>query len=152
MFRVTEVTDKNARKPNALEGWQETFLAHFRETANISHAARLARVDRQTVIRHRKRYKMFAAQMQEAESEALEHLEYEAYRRAHDGTAKPVFYQGQPCGTVQEYSDTLMIVLLKARAPEKYRENAKVEHSGPGGGAIPITEVIVRRPERAEDE
>lgn len=31
---------------------------------------------------------------------------------------------------VREYSDTLAIFLLKAHAPEKYRENSKVELSG----------------------
>jgi hypothetical protein len=33
-------------------------------------------------------------------------------------------------GKVREYSDTLTIFLLKAHAPDKYRDNAKVEHSG----------------------
>lgn len=32
--------------------------------------------------------------------------------------------------TVRKYSDTLAIFLLKAHAPEKYRENAKIELSG----------------------
>ena len=37
---------------------------------------------------------------------------------------KPVFHKGEQCGVVREYSDTLMIFLLKARDPAKYRENA----------------------------
>jgi hypothetical protein len=32
--------------------------------------------------------------------------------------------------TIKEYSDTLAIFLLKAHAPEKYRENSKVELTG----------------------
>lgn len=38
---------------------------------------------------------------------------------------------GEPVvATVRKYSDTLAIFLLKAHAPEKYRENAKIELSG----------------------
>lgn len=32
--------------------------------------------------------------------------------------------------TMKEYSDTLAIFLLKAHAPEKYRENVHIEHAG----------------------
>ena len=38
---------------------------------------------------------------------------------------------GQPRkATVKEYSDTLAIFLLKAHAPDKYRDNSKVEVTG----------------------
>lgn len=121
---------KKARRPNAPEGWQDKFIEAYRQTGNISHAARTALVDRTTVIHLRDRNKTFAARMAEAKEEALENLEYEAYRRAHDGVSKPVFYKGKPCGSVLEYSDTLLIVLLKANAPERYRENSRVEHTG----------------------
>jgi len=30
---------------------------------------------------------------------------------------KPVYYQGEQCGEVREYSDTLLIFILKARDP-----------------------------------
>jgi hypothetical protein len=41
-------------------------------------------------------------------------------------------------GFIQEYSDTLLIFLLKGLRPEKYRE--RFEHSGPGkGGAILVS-------------
>ena len=40
-------------------------------------------------------------------------LEAEARRRAVEGVRKPVFYQGVICGWVGEYSDTLLIFLLK---------------------------------------
>lgn len=44
---------------------------------------------------------------------------------------------GQPrVATVKKYSDTLAIFLLKAHDPEKYRENSKVQLSGPNDGPI----------------
>lgn len=142
---------KKVRRNNAPEGWQEKFLAAYRLTGNISHAARSVPVDRTTVINLRKRSKTFAAQMKEAEEIALENLEYEMWRRAHDGVAKPVFYKGKVCGSIQEYSDTLLIVLAKARAPEKYRENSRVEHSG-SVEHITTIEVVKERDDDAHVE
>lgn len=69
----------------------------------------------------------------EASTEALEQ---EVYRRAHDGCEKPVFYQGQQCGSILEYSDTLAMFILKARRPEKYRERTEI--TGKDGGPIRI--------------
>ena len=48
---------------------------------------------------------------------------------------KPVFYQGKPCGAVQEYSDSLLMFMLKAHDP-KYREKQTHEHTGADGGPI----------------
>lgn len=46
---------------------------------------------------------------------------------------------GQPrVATVKKYSDTLAIFLLKAHAPEKYRENSKIELGGPNDGPIQL--------------
>ncbi len=43
---------------------------------------------------------------------------------------KPVgWYKGKPGGTVREYSDILLIFLLKALRPEKYRERVEVRGS-----------------------
>src|SRR6266699_1263767 len=37
---------------------------------------------------------------------------------------------GQICGHVRKHSDTLLIFLLKARRPEKYRERIEHQHGG----------------------
>jgi hypothetical protein len=54
-------------------------------------------------------------------------LEDEARRRAYEGWEEPVWHKGVNCGTVRKFSDTLLIVLLKAHMPEKYRENIKID-------------------------
>jgi hypothetical protein len=72
----------------------------------------------------------FEKDWQAAEETGTDALEDEARRRAMDGVDKPVFYKGQRCGYVREYSDTLLIFTLKARRPEKYRE---VPQPGAGG-------------------
>ena len=60
------------------------------------------------------------------------------------GTEKPVFYQGEVCGTVREHHDTLLIFLLKAKRREVFGE--RLEHHGPGGGPIQ-TKVTVYLPD-----
>ena len=47
-----------------------------------------------------------------------------------------------------EYSDRLLEMRLRALDPAKYRDK-KVEHSGPGGGAIPV--LIVNVGKKADD-
>lgn len=86
-----------------------------------------------------------------AEAQAARTLEDEAVRRAHEGLRKPVRYKGKIVGYETEYSDSLMLALLKANNPEKFREH--VEHSGRDGGPIDvdiraaIMQVIQRLPE-----
>ena len=43
---------------------------------------------------------------------------------------KAVYHMGEVVGTEREYSDTLLIFLLKGAMPEKYHENVKLEHDG----------------------
>ena len=64
----------------------------------------------------------FASRWKESDDLAIERMEFEADRRAVDGTDRPVFYQGERCGEIREYSDSLLVFRLKARRPEVYRE------------------------------
>ena len=74
----------------------------------------------------------FRADWDEALEEARELLEAEARRRAAIGVDEPVFYKGKVVGHIRKYSDNLLMFLLKAHWPEKFRDNYAVEHSGPG--------------------
>ena len=53
-------------------------------------------------------------------AKGLEILEAEAYRRAIEGVVQPVYRGGKLVGEVRQYSERLLMVLLKAQAPEKY--------------------------------
>jgi hypothetical protein len=119
-------------------GKQKAFLEAFKRTANLSKAAEGADVDRSTHFRWLRGDSDYATEFELAREEAITLLEDEAVRRAHEGTLRAVFYKGKASGAVREYSDTLLVVLLKAHKPEKYRENWKGEISGPGGGPIPL--------------
>jgi len=97
---------------------------------NVTRACEAIDVARLTAYRWRADDETFAADWDEAKVIGLEALEDEATRRAFEGTQKPVYYLGAQVGTIREYSDTLAIFLLKGGKPDKYRDNAKIEHSG----------------------
>jgi hypothetical protein len=122
---------------------KRAFLAAFAKSGNVTKAAELSNVNRLTVYDWRANDPAFVAAMEVARDEAGDRLEAECERRAVEGVDEPVFYQGCVCGTIQRYSDTLLIFLTKGAKPEKYRENIKQEIGGIGGGAV---EVVFKRP------
>jgi hypothetical protein len=83
----------------------------------------------------RKRNPAFAKAWDEAEERAADALEAEAWRRAVVGVQEPIVSSGkvvrdddgQPLA-IRRYSDALMLALLKARRPEKFKDRAVVEH------------------------
>ncbi|WP_236687592.1 hypothetical protein [Chromobacterium subtsugae] len=127
----------------------EQFLLALADTANVSAAAKKARISRRHMYRLRKDNEDLAAAWKEAIALGTAALEDEAARRAMEGTLKPVFYKGTKVGTVREYSDTLLIFLLKARDPEKYADRVKQELTGKGGGPLQSVSVNTNDPMEA---
>lgn len=105
-----------------LLGWVPTFLDAILRGLSVKEACRRAGVVPSVVYHHRKKNEHFRVEWDEAAEIGTLQLEQEAQRRAYHGTGRPVFYKGSQCGTAQEYSDTLLMFLLRARKPETYRE------------------------------
>lgn len=97
---------------------------------SVYKAAAAAGIGRSTAYEWRDSDPEFKARWEEALEAGIDAMEDEAHRRAVEGVDEPVFYQGEVCGEVRKYSDTLLIFQLKARRPEKYRENVDVNHRG----------------------
>ena len=108
----------------------DVFLVALEECGNISEAAKKAKLSRGTLYRKYQSDKAFAAAWEESLAIGISALEDEAKRRAYRGWEEPVWHKGEQCGTVRKFSDTLLIVLLKAHMPEKYRENLKMDLFG----------------------
>lgn len=134
--RSEEAVALQIHNKRARDEWGPVFIAKLTSSGNVSAAAREAGISRRAAYDRRDDDPAFAAAWSDALEEATDALEEEARRRAVEGTEKPLLYKGEVVGYIQEYSDTLMTLLLKAHRPEKYRERKGVEVSGPGGGPI----------------
>src|SRR5262245_24697118 len=110
---------------------QRAYLAALAETGNNTVAARHVGIDRDTPHRWRQKDAAFAAAWDEAQEAATEKLEAEAWRRAVEGVPniRRSYWRGVLVGedVKQEYSDKLLELLLKARAPHKYRETTTLD-------------------------
>lgn len=126
---VKKVATKKLTKltPKKEELWKEKFLSELRKGSSVTGAAVKAGRARQYCYEVKDKDAAFAVAWDSAVEEGTDLLEDEAYRRACKGTQRPVYHQGEQCGVVQEYSDTLMIFLLKGRRPDKYRENIRFD-------------------------
>jgi hypothetical protein len=105
------------------------FLEAFLEHGLIVAACRIAGVSRATVWRRRQADEDFALAFHDADQDVLAALEDEALRRALHGVERPVSVAGQR-ELVRHYSDTLLAMLLRARAPERYVDRARLEYAG----------------------
>lgn len=119
----------NSKNPTAQK---RAFLAAYAKSASITKAAEITQIDRATHYERKASDPDYAAEFERTKVLACETLEDEAIRRAHEGVRKPVYQGGKPVGYVQEYSDTLLIFLLKAACLTSTK-NGVTERTGPKG-------------------
>jgi hypothetical protein len=121
----------DVRSPRLVQGdvtlrRKKAFLDAFRRCGVVTYAAGRAGIARKTVYAWQEQDADFLAAFREAAVEAVEAAEHEAWRRGVQGVLKPVYQGGAKVGTVREFSDTLLIFVLKALKPEKYRDRVDV--------------------------
>ena len=124
------------------KGWKAKFLEAFAVTGIVKLAAAKALVSTETAYQHRARDAAFAAGWESALRDAADLLEAEAFRRGVRGWDEPVYQGGQQVGVVRRYSDPLLIKLLGAAKPEKYRERHQVEARVEGSLAFAQVEIL----------
>jgi hypothetical protein len=108
-------------------------LKALAEDGVVSYACKAANIDRNTAYNHRNADAGFAQAWDDAIEQATDDMVGEARRRAVKGVAEPVFYQGEECGAVQRYSDTLLMFLIKKERPEYRGMPADDQYNGDGG-------------------
>lgn len=128
--------------------WRQPFIEAIMQGMSVTDATREIGIDITLPYKRRIDDEEFRNAWKEAAEIGTEFLEQEAARRAYHGTLKPVFHKGVPCGEIREYSDTLLIFLLKARKPEKYREG--VEEGGRGNTVLNINVNVIDKPQLSE--
>ncbi len=116
--------------PKGARNWKPLWLEAFEGLGTVSDACKAAGVGRTTVYRARQEDEAFALAWHDLEEQTTERMEREAHRRGVMGVERDVYYQGQVVGAERQFSDTLLIFMLKSRKPDVYRDNVKVEHAG----------------------
>lgn len=146
------------------EEWHR-FFAKLAERGNITEACSASGVGRTTIYEHIAlaekvdaiaEDKAWLARYKEAKEVAMDRLESEAYRRAHDGIDEPIVGRiGKDLDgivtTVKRYSDGLLTFLLKAHRPQVYKDRVANEHSGPDGKPIQTETRVIAVPAIPED-
>lgn len=109
------------------------FIRTLAQTGIVGRAATAAGWPRGRAYEVRAADKEFAQLWDQAVEFAADALEEAARIRAVDGVSKPVYQQKELVGYVTEYSDTLLVQLLKAKRPKEFRENFSIDADVKGG-------------------
>lgn len=156
--RTSEAPNQAARRQSLdekkIEVKKRIFLQEFRKHGLKGKAAEAAGWKTSTLNYHLDNDPEFVEAMEEAYEASCDALEAEARRRAVQGdkdlvvqSGKVIYMQdpetgeyirdpltGDPIPVVKTVrSDRLMETLLKAKRPEQFRENVKVDHAVTGG-------------------
>ena len=135
-------------------------LAVFLKALSLGHtvtaAAAEAGMDRRVLYRLRAADPKFAGRWQAAldahADGSLDPLEEEARRRALEGCEKPIYRGGTLVGHSRDYSDSMLMFLLKAKYPEKYGGRDKPAGQGDGvdhkGALDALRSKFAQKPER----
>lgn len=138
------MTSKNKKTTEVLrDASKRAFLEAFASIGTITYAAKAVGISRQTHHNWLATDPHYVTDFAEAQEQAAEALEAEARRRAIEGVSKGIYHLGKLVGTELQYSDTLLIFLLKGALPRKYRENIRQELTGPDGEPIAIRQVEI---------
>jgi hypothetical protein len=122
---------------SASDARYQLFLDEMSVDGNVARCCRLAKLDRSNVYQRRLKNEEFADAWRDAVETYTDRIEAEALRRAVDGFDRGVYHQGVLMATEKQYSDSLLALMLKAKRKE-YRDNSKVELSGPEGGPLQV--------------
>lgn len=139
--------DQTSRE-RRMEMDKDRFLQAFAELGIVGPACKASNVNRGIINSWLASDPNFRDRYDDAEAEASDLTELEVRRRGQEGFDEPVIFQGVPSMTVdpqtgeekmltiRRYSDSLLLALMKARRPDKFRENSKITHDGNQGVLI----------------
>ena len=117
--------DHAIESTNRLEPVQTQFLDQIAAGQSVRASATAAGINPRLPYSWRKLDTAFAAAWSAAEEAGTDVIEEEAFRRAVTGVEKPVYRGGEVVGHVADYSDAMLMFLLKSRRPERYGTAAK---------------------------
>lgn len=102
------------------------FLQWLAWGFSVSAAAEQSGQQREWMYKRRARDPQLAVAWDAAIEQGTDRMEDEAKRRALAGVKDPVFHNGKIVGARLKFSDILLLALLNARRPEKFKYRAEV--------------------------
>lgn len=108
---------------------KRAFLVAYAQCGTLAKAAEIAGCDRKSHWHWKRQDPAYAEAFQFAREMVADLHEDEASRRAMGWDETRYAEDGTPY-TIRKYSDTLLIVRLKALKPNEYRDNATIKHEG----------------------
>lgn len=141
--RPDEQPNEQISTPYKPTVWEAAFLRVLARRGNVSEACKQADINRGTAYARREAEPEFDRLWKEAEKQASDSLEEEAWRRATEGVEKPIFYKGEQVGTVKERSDGLLMFLLKGNKPDKFKERTDITTDGKPLAPVAIVKMDV---------
>ncbi len=113
---------KMGRRPKGSPNWRLRFLEVLAVHGNVREAAQAAGISRRMTFKERALNDAFAAAWGLAKAEAADRMEAAAYRRAVEGVVRQRKV-GDQIVEYREYSDTLLMFLLKEAGAGPIRRN-----------------------------
>ena len=116
------------RKLRTLQRQARFLRAYATGFPTAKSAAKRAKVGRTSHIRWLATDPKYAERFNQLRADRVEEFEAEAARRAVTGVTRPMTVAGESV-EITEYSDALLMFILKAERPEKYKERHQLDHS-----------------------
>jgi hypothetical protein len=132
MARPRKITQRKRRQ----------YCASLAEGASYTDAAEKIGVTRQAISWVREHDPEFDREVRAARDVATTILVDTAWTRAVHGMPKPIYQGGKLVGYVQEYSDGMLAMLLKAYLPELFKDRVATELTGANGGAVKVQDMM----------
>jgi hypothetical protein len=133
--------ERRRRRPAVSARVRAEFLELLEAGWSIEWAASQLDVRKQRLYEARAEDEVFAAAWAEAyergQALRLDVVRDEIRRRAVDGWDEPVYQRGELAGYIHRQSDLLLIFEAKRLDPA-YRDNARLELTGAGGGPVEL--------------
>ena len=114
------------RRVENMEALKLLYLRALPRVFTVTMALKAAGASSTQLWQWREHDLEFSLAEKQCRDQIADMLEAEAIRRAVKGVKTPVYQGGLLAGHVQEYSDSLLVVLLKGMRPERYRERTDV--------------------------
>lgn len=117
---------------------QDAFLAAYSLCGKRYKAAEAVGITRRMHSEWMRKDPEYPEKFREAHEEWLERVEEDARVWACEGVEEQHYENGVLVKVVKKRNPTVLLAILNAELPEKYRGRQSIEHSGPAGGPISI--------------